>query len=138
MRYGLGWGLGGVLPAVAVLNFIYLLVTGIVTIRKMTATNEIVDGSSGTSFKADTFFGFGELFCATCEIIASVVFVVTVDSSAYAIMAVLANLTGWVSVYAVGIWAMIARKEYNPSLMQRIFHYCMIVMLWAINEVGSR
>jgi hypothetical protein len=136
MRYGLGWGLGGVLPAVAVLNFTYLLVTGIVTIQKMRATNEIIDGSSVSSFKADTFFGFGELFCAACEIIASVVFLVTVNSSPYAIIAVLANLTGWISVYAVGIWAMVTRNKYSPSLMQRVFHYAMIVMLWAINEVA--
>jgi hypothetical protein len=137
MRYGLGWGLVGVLPAVALLNFTYLLVTGIVTIRTMRTTNEIIDGSSRTSFKADTFFGFGELFCAACEIIASIVFLASVNSSAYAIIAVLANLTGWISVYAVGIWAMVTRNQYNPSLMQRVFHYSMIVMLWAINEVAS-
>ena len=137
MRYGLGWGLTSVWPPVALLNFMYLLVTGVVTIRRMTATNEIVDGSSVSSFKPDTFFGFGELFCAACEIIASITFLATVDNSAYAIIAVLANLTGWISVYAVGIWAMITRNEYNPSLMQRIFHYSMIAMLWAINEAAS-
>jgi hypothetical protein len=68
------------------------------------------------------------------EIIATIYFVATVDSSTYAIAAALANLTGWISVYAIGIWAKLTGNGYDPSLMQRIFHYSMLVMSWAINE----
>lgn len=25
---------------------------------------------------------------------------------------------------------------YDPSLMQRIFHYCMIIMVWGINQIA--
>ena len=70
-------------------------------------------------------------------IIVTIYFVTIVDSSTYAIVVALAILTGWVSVYVIGGWAMLFRKTYDPSLMQRVFHYSMLVMLWAINERAS-
>ena len=116
---------------------LHLLVTGIITMCTMKATTEVIDSSSSSGFKADTFFGYGELFSAAMEIIATIYFVATVDSSTYAVVAALANLTGWISVYAIGIWARLSGNTYDPSLVQRVFHYSMLVMLWAINERAS-
>jgi hypothetical protein len=53
--------------------------------------------------KPDTFFGFRELICAIMEILASIYYVARVDWSFYAWIASLSNLSGWVSVYAIGL-----------------------------------
>lgn len=138
MRFGLGWGLGGWWPTIALVNFIYLLLTGTLTMCLMKRTVNAVDNASGSGFKPDSFFGIGELTCAIFEIVTTIIYIFTVDNSTYAIVAAAVNLTGWVSVYAVGLMAMATGWKYNPNLMQRIFHYAMIVMLWAINSLAEQ
>ena len=47
--------------------------------------------------------------------------------------AVIANLLGWFAVYFFALVYVITGRDYDPSLMQRIFHYCMITMLWGLD-----
>jgi hypothetical protein len=137
MRYGLGWGLHKRWAIVAGGNFLFLLITGIVAIAQMEITTEAIDTArkSEEGIPADAFFGYGELFCAAMEIAASIAYVWK-HRNAYACVAAGSNILGWISVYAVALWAVATDGTYNTLITQLIFHYAMIVFLWAINELG--
>ena len=153
MRYGLGWGFPSKCwNVIALLNVIWLFVAGLFSIFKMDTTTERIDDAVPAEdgvFLPDTAFGFGELFCAVMEIVASLYYVcrrpinddartgaedLKLNRSGYAITASFMNLVGWVSVYAVGLWSAYSDTEYDTRITQLIFHYAMIVFLWAINE----
>eukprot|EP00339_Tiarina_fusa_P002814 CAMPEP_0117013786 /NCGR_PEP_ID=MMETSP0472-20121206/11310_1 /TAXON_ID=693140 ORGANISM="Tiarina fusus, Strain LIS" /NCGR_SAMPLE_ID=MMETSP0472 /ASSEMBLY_ACC=CAM_ASM_000603 /LENGTH=287 /DNA_ID=CAMNT_0004717191 /DNA_START=118 /DNA_END=981 /DNA_ORIENTATION=- len=141
MRYGWGWGLPTCWKVFAAMNMVWLTVAAVFAIVNMERTTERLDDAESDPddpFKPDTFFGFGELFCAIMEILASIYYVARVDRSFYAWMASLSNLAGWVSVYAVGLYAAGTGFEYDTRITQLIFHYAMIVFLWAINELALR
>ena len=158
LRYSLGWGLhelpnaaGRYLtywPYIGLFNWLYLIVTAGVVIIKMKPTNErLDDGAYGNDFKLDRFYAFGELLVAIFEILSGVLFLIESDvlkedndSSviAFGVIAVLINIIGWLSVYIVGgCCTIVLKKDYNPSLMQRVFHYCMIIMVWSLHEYST-
>ena len=167
LRYSLGWGLHELpnndgssgsssyltyWPYIGLFNWLYLIVTAGVVIIKMKPTNErFDDGAYGSTFKFDRFYAFGELLVAIFEIISGILFLIESnifnddsdndnDSSviAFGVIAVLINIIGWLSVYIVGgCYTVILQKDYNPSFMQRIFHYCMIIMVWSLHEYNT-
>jgi hypothetical protein len=122
------------------MNVVWLLVAGVFSILQMDRTTDRIDdaGPPDTPFRPDTAFGFGELFCAVMEIVASIYYVWKVDRGAYAWVASASNLTGWISVYAVGLYSASSGFEYDTRITQLIFHYAMIVFLWAINELALK
>jgi hypothetical protein len=138
MRYGLGWGLHKYWAIVAFGNFFFLLIAGIVAIAQMEITTDVRDNAhrDEDGVPADAFFGYGELFCAVMEIAASIAYVWKHKDAKYAYVAAGSNILGWISVYAVGLWAVVTDGTYNTLITQLIFHYAMLVFLWAINELG--
>ena len=153
IRYSLGWGIHqfdgySFWPYIGLVNFLYMVVTATYVVCKMEPTNErLNDGADRNDFQPDRIYAIGELFVAIFEMIAGVVFLIQHDIlvdgfddiyKMFGFVAVLINLVGWLSVYIVGgCYTVILKRDYDPSLMQRIFHYCMIIMVWALNEYFS-
>jgi hypothetical protein len=148
LRYSLGWGLShgggdilgsGVLwPLLGLVNFAYLLLAASCTVVKMEKTDQRLDNSDATGFLPDMFYAAGELAVAIGEVAAGVLFLVERETNdTFALIAVGSNIVGWVAVYAVGGCAFLLGRDYNPNTMQRIFHYSMMIMLWAINEYAT-
>jgi hypothetical protein len=151
LRYGFGWGILKVmadeydpmlsLPAwVALANMVYLILAGLHVIWKMMKTHQVTDDAvESLSFRPDILFGLGETFTAVMENVVPLVFLwIHRDSLAeegwiFGIAAVVVNLVGWAAVYLSAFLYLTVKLEYNPNLMQRIFHYCMIAMLWAVD-----
>ncbi|KAL7571900.1 hypothetical protein ACA910_006537 [Epithemia clementina (nom. ined.)] len=141
LRYGFGWDLGVVWSVIAVVNIVYMAGTGVWVIRTMQRTSERVDTvEQGTVlFDSDRWFAMGEAFCSAMEVLSCLVYAVTAylnvneTFTGFALLAVVANLTGWISVYVFGLLYAVKGREYNPNLMQRIFHYSMIIMLWGLD-----
>jgi len=139
IRYGLGWGYDGLIfPVIALVNVIFFVVFGINCIIKMKRTAETVDNAEGSGFKPDTLFSFAEILASLMEVVATIIFLVSNNVSAYAIVGAVANIVGFVSVYAVGGLALQFGFDYDPGLMQRIFHYMMIIMLWGLDASVRR
>ena len=139
MRYGLGWGVPKPWAYIALLNVIWLFVSGVYAIVHMEKTKEKVDDAAPPgdfAFHPDTAFGYGELLCAAAEIAASIYYVLIIDKSIYSVIASTSNVVGWVSVYGAGIYVLATGNGYNSVITQLIFHYAMLVMLWAINELA--
>ena len=141
LRYGLGWGLDAVFGYIAAVNAIYLLVSGCYVVYKMEHTTDLIDSAEGLSFVPDRVFGAGEAFCSVMEVVASIYYVVSEvgfdgapsESTWLLYSAVAANLLGWAAVYLFAFLYLALKIDYDPSLMQRIFHFAMIVMLWSID-----
>lgn len=148
LRWGVGWGLGGAWAIAADLNALLLIVMGFVAIGTMTVVTERVDNAHPdvhVATPADTYFGYAELACAVGEIVASVVYGVKMvrsttipsDTKLYVILAVTSNLVGWISVYSLGFYSVHKSDfEYDSRVTQLIFHYAMLVFLWAVNEIA--
>ncbi|KAL7571903.1 hypothetical protein ACA910_006540 [Epithemia clementina (nom. ined.)] len=144
LRYGYGWNLGWEWEVIALVNIGYLVVAGLVVMIFMTPTNLKVDHvpqeEGQPIFWADRLFGLGEAVCSVLEVVASIYFIVKFDDddndvprTGFLWAAVVANWVGWFAVYFFALLYVLYQYDYDPSLMQRIFHYCMIVMMWGID-----
>ena len=135
LRFAMGWDLQG-FPMLGIITWVFLVVTAMWTLCTMERTNHRVDEAETTGFKPDIAFAAGELAVALLEMTAGVVFLweqeLTTDP--LALTAVASNIVGWMAVYVVGGVVYALGFDYNPSPMQRIFHYAMMVMLWTIHE----
>ena len=140
MRYGSGWGFTSrCWLLVAVLNYAWLMTAGIYAMLTMETTTSKLDDAETNSddpFLPDVIFGYGELFVAVMEIWASIYYLCRISHHTYSIVATVSNIIGWISVYAPGLWSFYAGQEYDTRITQLIFHYCMLIMLWAINELA--
>jgi len=139
-RYGLGWGLAGAWWMVGLANFVWMLGAGIYVISKMEWSNAKVDEARGSDFVPDRLFGFGEVWCFVGELAACIVYLVSeggINAGVYTWIAVIFNICGWVVVYFVGAVCFFLGKNYDPNLSQRIFHYCMLVMLWSMHMIAT-
>lgn len=138
LRFAVGWDLeGDYWPFLGIAAFCYLAMTATWTVCRMERTAEKIDEAVGTGFKPDSIYATGELVVAVLEVAAGVVFLLEHENArdnSFAIAAVAANIAGWFAVYAVGGIAFLAGKDYNPGMMQRLFHFAMMIMLWAMNE----
>jgi uncharacterized membrane protein YphA (DoxX/SURF4 family) len=149
LRYSLGWelshgdgdilgGSGVLWPLLGVVNFCYLVLAASWTVRRMEKTDQRLDDSDATGFLPDMVYAAGELAVAIGEVVASLLFLLERETTdAFALVAVGSNIVGWVAVYAVGGCAFLTGTDYNPNTMQRIFHYSMMIMIWAINEYAT-
>lgn len=146
LRYGMGWGLENEdefgstytwLPYAALINWVYLAVMAGTTVCRMKRTNQRVDDSEGSCFLPDTLYAAGELAVASMEMATGVLYLIETNDG-YVAVAVASNILGWLAVYVVGGCAFLCRRGYDPSLMQRIFHYALMVMIWALNEVAVK
>ena len=138
----MGWGLGKYWTGAAAANAVYLIAAGSFAIAHMERTMERVDDahSSESATLADAVFGYGEILCAVGELVASLAYVWKNGSnpkSWYIRVAALSNWIGWVSVYALGLWSAMTDATYNTQVTQLIFHYAMMVLLWALNETTT-
>ena len=141
LRYGLGWGLDSVFGYIAAVNVFYLLAAGCYVVYKMEHTTDLIDTAEGLSFLPDRVFGAGEAVCSIMEVVASIYYVVSEvgfegtpsESTWLLYTAVAANLLGWAAVYLFAFLYLTLKIDYDPSLMQRIFHFAMLVMLWSID-----
>ena len=123
----------------AILNAIFLIFTGSIAIANMEQTKDRVDdaSSSMSATKADTVFGWGEILCAVGELAASAAFAWHSrqhKNFGYLLVAVFSNWVGWVAVYALGLWSVATDGTYNTKATQLIFHFAMMVMMWALND----
>mmetsp|Transcript_9605 Transcript_9605/g.14093 ORF Transcript_9605/g.14093 Transcript_9605/m.14093 type:complete len:293 (-) Transcript_9605:111-989(-) len=153
MRYGLGWfgveGVGGeYLRWIALGNFVYLVLTGVYAMFTITPTDSrLNDGAEGMFFLPDFKFGLGEAFCSFMEVVSTIIYVVPIvndwssgnsvlstEAFVLVIVACVSNLVGWVAVYVPALFYTLCQFNYNPNLMQRIFHYSMIMMLWCLDS----
>lgn len=141
MRWGVGWGLGKYWVIAAAANVFHLVVAGYFAISQMQHTAERRDDApaSESAIPGDTAFGYGEILCAVGELAASGTYLWQKrhdKKRGYIWVAVWSNWIGWVSVYALGLWSVATDAVYNSQATQLIFHYAMMVMLWALNEIA--
>lgn len=142
VRLALGWDLTtaqAVWPVLGAICFVYLVLTATWTVCRMQRTNAKIDTAQGVGFKPDSIYAVGELAVAILEVTTGVIFLLEQQAdndraNTFATVAVVSNLLGWFAVYGVGGFAFVCGFDYNPGFMQRIFHYAMIIMLWAMNE----
>jgi hypothetical protein len=129
-----------ILAWIALGNLVYLLLTGLYVIWQMRITQHVTDDAvESLSFHPDILFGIGETFTAIMENVAPLIFLwfnrdrLTGESGLFLIAAIVFNVIGWAAVYLSAFFYLTVKLEYNPNLMQRIFHYCMIAMMWSID-----
>ena len=141
MRWGVGWGLGKYWVIAAAANVLFLVVAGYFAISQMEHTTERLDDTpeSESAIPGDTAFGYAELLCAMGELASSVAYLWRNrhdKKRGYIWVAVWSNWIGWVAVYALELWSVSTDSVYNSQVAQLIFHYAMMVMLWALNEIA--
>ena len=148
LRYGFGWDLGESWQIIALGNITYLALSGLLVMCTMTPTTLIVDNvpEGNKIFWSDRLFGLGEAFCSIMEVVACLYYgSILLDEknnedeqgevlTGFIIAAIVANLVGWFAVYFFALLYVLTGRDYDPSVMQRIFHYCMIIMLWGIDS----
>jgi hypothetical protein len=129
-----------ILAWIALGNLVYLLLTGLYVIWQMKRTQHVTDDAvESLSFHPDILFGIGETFTAIMENVAPLIFLwfhrdgLTTEGGLFLIVAIVFNVVGWAAVYLSAFLYLTVKFEYNPNLMQRIFHYCMIAMMWSID-----
>lgn len=139
LRYGYGWGLGEMWNKVAVLNLVLLFATGLWTIATMKKISNPCDGpphDENASFLPDTFFGYAEILTLFGELVTAALYLSRNVGNLYVTCAVASDYIGWISVYVPGgLYKIGFIEQYDPSVLQRIFHYFMIVMMWSISSV---
>lgn len=141
IRYGFGWGHGGIWPKIAIVNIVLLVTTAIWTISTMEWITDPCDGAVHDNGKErdlpDKAFMFSEaVYLTVAELTAGFLYLKQNQKNPYAICAVVANTVGFLWVYLIGALNMIGVLEsYSPGFSQRVFHYSMIIMMWAINSI---
>ena len=145
VRFAMGWDLEEAWwPLLGVLSFVYLVLTATWTVCRMERAKDKIDDAQGVGFKPDSVYALGELVVAILEVTAGVMFLLKKSSedddkdvlldNPFIMVAVVSNILGWFAVYGIGGFAFICGYDYNPGLMQRLFHYAMMIMLWGMNE----
>lgn len=149
MRYGFGWGLKGYWPMISIVNMVLFIATGIWVSVDMKIQGRAITDPCERHFEGiaedprcdpylpdQAFMGL-EAVASFGEIVANIMYLLQNRTNVYAIVAAFVNVIGWVSVYAIGFLYMYEMiEDYDPSLMQRLFHYCMIVMMWSISSIS--
>jgi hypothetical protein len=111
-----------------------------VTADIMTTTGETVAES------ADLWLGRGENCTAVMENVSALSYLLLHRGSLglegwnFCIAGVMINMLGWIGLNIVAylVWTRVlsAAQTHNnkhPRLLKRVFHYCMIIMLWAVD-----
>jgi len=148
---GFGWGLPDngwktTMMVVSIVNAVYIVCMAVYVSMKMKRVKDRVDEySESIAFFPDKLYMVGETGIFVGAMVSSIVYLTynNVDSAhrtnnVYMWIAVLSNIVGWCSVYVVGpfLYYLIPQTA-DPSFMQLVFHYAMMVMLWAVNMIAT-
>lgn len=141
IRWGFGWGLGKYWVIAAVAISILLIVAGYYAIVQIEHNSDRLDDASSTesTIPADTVYGYGEILCAVGELASSLVFAWKRrrdKNRCHIWIALVCNWIGWVTMYVLEVWSFTTDEASDSQATQLVFHYAMMIMLWALNEIA--
>lgn len=122
VRYTLGWGLpGNWLCVVGVINWLFLISTGVACIVVMERTQEELDDADndGTWYLPDLLFVLAEALAAIMEVLTCLLYLcknLRKESWYYVLFACVVNIVGWISVYA-GFMVSVSKQKKMQSCL---------------------